>query len=83
MSNRIDIPEEGVTVTATCSRCRRPLARVGGNVSWRCDTYGCATRIVPMFEDARFVDDTGRQWIMTDDGEEDTGWIDVVEDFPT
>lgn len=29
-----------------------------------------------MWEDARFVDDTGRQWIFTDDGD----WIDVVED---
>jgi len=62
-------------VTATCPRCHEPLATTCGSVSWACDTYGCATRIVPMWEDARFVDDTGRQWILTDEGD----WIDVVD----
>lgn len=74
-SNRIDIPEEGVTVTATCPRCEQPLARTSGSVSWACETYGCGVRLVPMFEDARFVDDTGREWIISDDGD----WFDIVE----
>ncbi len=79
MPTRIEIPEEGVTVTATCNHCHQPLSTTGGSVSWACDTEGCWVRIVPMWEDARFVDDTGRQWILTDDGEDDTGWVDVVE----
>jgi hypothetical protein len=76
MTGRIDIPEEGVTITATCGRCHRPLSKPGGSVSWACDTDGCPTRIIPMWEDARFIDDTGRQWIFTDDEE----WIDVVDE---
>lgn len=72
----IDIPGEDVTVTATCPRCENPLSRTGGSVAWACDTYGCGVRIVPMFEDARFVDASGREWIITDDGE----WLDVCGD---
>lgn len=72
----IDLPGEGVSVTATCGRCHEPLARSAGSVSWRCDNTACSAFLIPMWEDARFVDDTGRRWIFTDDGE----WIDVVDD---
>ena len=78
MTVRIPIPGEGVDVTATCGTCEQPVSRTGGSVSWRCDTAECPTRLIPMFEDARFVDDGGTVWILTDDGE----WIDVAEDFP-
>lgn len=58
MTMMIELPGEGVSVTATCPRCHEPLATTSGSVSWACDTYGCATRIVPMWEDARFVDES-------------------------
>lgn len=78
MPTRIDIPEEGVTVTATCGRCHEPLNRADGWMSWRCDNDACPTRLIPMFEDARFVDDGGTVWIPSED--EEGGWIDVVDD---
>lgn len=76
MPTRIDIPGEGVTVTATCGRCHQPCGTTSGSVSWTCDTEGCPTRLIPMWEDARFVDGAGVVWIFTDDGE----WVDVVDD---
>lgn len=78
MATTIEIPGEGVTVTATCPRCHEPMSRPGGSVSWACDNSACETRVVPMWEDARFVDPTGREWIVTDDGD----WVDVVDDAP-
>lgn len=72
----IEIPGEGVSVTATCPRCECPLSRPGGSVSWACNTYGCGVRQVPMWEDARFVDDAGQVWVPTDGG----GWVPVLGD---
>lgn len=78
MAVRIEIPGEGVTVTATCGHCHQPLSTTGGSVSWACNTEGCPTQIIPMWENARFVDDEGTEWVPVDDDE--GGWVDVVDD---
>lgn len=76
MAITIDIPEEDLKVTPTCGTCKHPVSRTGGSVSWACDNERCPTRIIPMFEDARFIDANGTEWVITDDEE----WIDVVRE---
>jgi hypothetical protein len=75
MPVRIEIPGEGVTVTATCGTCHHPLDTTNGSVSWICNNDACPIWQIPMWEDARFVDDEGVEWIYTDEGD----WIDVAE----
>lgn len=70
----IELPDEGVTVTPTCD-CGEPLHTTGGWVSWACWNEACPISLIPMWEDATFVDEDGTEWVPLDEG----GWVDVVK----